>query len=391
MLVALARLGNPETVGQFSLALAIIGPVMLFAGLQLRAVQATDARRLFEFADYAGTRVVTTAAALLLILLVSVMAHRGETSATICAFALSKGVESLSDVIYGFWQQHERMDLIAQSLVLRGILSLVALTAVFALSRAVWLSVCGVAAAWIAVLVGFDIPRTARLLPSLHDFRLLRPRYHLSAIRRLFRLSISLALVSMLLSLNLNFPRYVLEHFRGVRELGVYSALAALLLAGNTLVNAVGQSATPRLARYFLTGKIEAFRSLLDRLILIGIALGAAGVGVAAFAGRPVLAALYGKEYAGHGAVLLWLMIAGAIGNAAALSGYALTATRQFAVQLPLFRTVAAITVLGCIVLIPGSGARGAAEAIGLASMVQFGLAIALVYRALVTAPAIAS
>src|SRR5438067_13811448 len=54
ILVVLARMGKPEAVGQFSLGLAITAPIMLFAGLQLRAVQATDARHLFQFADYAG-------------------------------------------------------------------------------------------------------------------------------------------------------------------------------------------------------------------------------------------------------------------------------------------------------------------------------------------------
>lgn len=61
ILVLLARLGNPEAVGQFSLGLAITAPIMLFASLQLRAVQATDARLQFQFRDYAGLRILNTA------------------------------------------------------------------------------------------------------------------------------------------------------------------------------------------------------------------------------------------------------------------------------------------------------------------------------------------
>ncbi len=44
MLVVLARMGNAEMVGQFALALSIITPVLMFTNLQLRSVQATDAR-----------------------------------------------------------------------------------------------------------------------------------------------------------------------------------------------------------------------------------------------------------------------------------------------------------------------------------------------------------
>src|ERR1022692_5216340 len=60
ILVLLARLGNPEAVGQFSLGLAIAAPIMLFASLSLRAVQATDACLQFQFRDYAGLRILMT-------------------------------------------------------------------------------------------------------------------------------------------------------------------------------------------------------------------------------------------------------------------------------------------------------------------------------------------
>ena len=131
ILVLLARLGNPAAVGQFSLGLAATAPVMLFAGLQLRSVQATDARGLFGFADYAGLRVLTTIAAAVAICALSAALYSGETALAVAAFAVAKGIEACSDVIYGFWQQHERMDLTAQSLMLRGLLSLILATVCF--------------------------------------------------------------------------------------------------------------------------------------------------------------------------------------------------------------------------------------------------------------------
>src|ERR1035437_5155132 len=121
ILVLLARLGDPGAVGQFSLGLAITAPIMLFASLSLRAVQATDARTEFQFRDYAGLRILMTIIAACVIFGVSGALYRGETALTVAAFAVSKGIESLSDVIYGLWQQQERMDLIAKSLMLRGV------------------------------------------------------------------------------------------------------------------------------------------------------------------------------------------------------------------------------------------------------------------------------
>jgi hypothetical protein len=64
MIVLLTKLGSPEMVGQFALGLAVTAPIILFANLQLRSVQATDARQEFQFGHYFGLRLVTTGLAL---------------------------------------------------------------------------------------------------------------------------------------------------------------------------------------------------------------------------------------------------------------------------------------------------------------------------------------
>ena len=67
MLMVLAKLGSPEMVGQFALGLAVTAPVIMFANLQLRGVQATDARREYRFGHYLALRLFTTALAILVI------------------------------------------------------------------------------------------------------------------------------------------------------------------------------------------------------------------------------------------------------------------------------------------------------------------------------------
>ncbi|MGD2165907.1 MAG: lipopolysaccharide biosynthesis protein, partial [Anaerolineae bacterium] len=68
MLIVLAKLGSPEWVGQFALGLAITVPIMAFATLKTRLVQATDARHQYLFGDYLSLRLLTTGAAFLAIL-----------------------------------------------------------------------------------------------------------------------------------------------------------------------------------------------------------------------------------------------------------------------------------------------------------------------------------
>src|SRR5258708_26838048 len=63
MVVVLAKLGTPQLVGEFALALAITAPIVIGAGVSLRSVQATDAASEYPFGDYLLARLLTTAAA----------------------------------------------------------------------------------------------------------------------------------------------------------------------------------------------------------------------------------------------------------------------------------------------------------------------------------------
>jgi O-antigen/teichoic acid export membrane protein len=370
MLVVLARLGSPEAVGQFSLGLAIAAPIFLLAGLQLRAVQATDARFQFHFGDHAALRLVTTCAAVLLLFTIAAAEYRGEMALTVVAFALSKGIESFSDIVYGFWQQRERMDLVARSLMLRGVLSLAALTACFAVLHSICIAVFGIAAAWGAVFVAFDIPQALRVAGGQR--RALLPRFSKPTMVKLLRTSFPLGIALMLVSFNANVPRYMISSMRGMRELGIFSTLSYPLVAGTTIVNALGQSASPRLARYHSAGRHSEFYRLSSQLVMIGVALGLSGVSLALISGRQILAILYGPEYAEHGVLFAYLMIAAGVGYLGSFSGYSLIAASRFRVQVPLCVAISVITVASCAFFVKSDGATGAAWALAIAALVQF-------------------
>jgi O-antigen/teichoic acid export membrane protein len=378
ILVVLARLGDPAAVGQFSLGLAVTAPIMLFASLQLRTVQATDAHTQFQFRDYAGLRILTTIMAICVVFGISGTLYHGETALTIAAFGISKGIESLSDVVYGLWQQQERLELIARSLMLRGVLGAVAAAACFAMTHTVWISVGGMAAAWLAAFAIYDVRRgidVARITdqPAL-------PRFSSALMKPLAGLSLPLGVVTMLLSFNANIPRYMISQFRGVGELGTFSALGYLLIAGTIVVGALGQSATPRLALYASQGAVGEFRRLSHRLLIIGMGLGICGVLTAMLFGRQIVSLVYGREYSEHQRLFVWMLLAAAAGYMATFSGYSLTAARQFRIQLPLFSFVTVLTFALSYVMVRADGAVGAAKALSIVGFVQL-LAVQSILR----------
>lgn len=382
MLTALAKLGSPTMVGQFALGLAVTAPVILFFNLQLRGIQATDAKRDYLFGDYLALRLLTTFLALIVLAaLVGLSNYERATAYVVFGVAAAKAVESVSDVFYGLMQKHERMDCIALSLILRGGLSLATMAAgVFYTGTVVW-GVVGMIVSWAGVLLFFDMPNGVRIgrnagntghLPATAYARTLVPRWQPRTLSRLARLALPLGGVMLLLSLNTNIPRYFIEHHLGSEQLGLFSAIAYLLVAGNTVVSALGQSASPRLARHFAQRDRKAFLILLGRLLLIGLGLGMLGILAACFFGREILTLLYTPQYAERADIFVGIMVAATFSYLASFLGYGMTATRSFSPQLPLFALVTASTFVASLLLVPKVGLMGAVLATLASVLVQF-------------------
>jgi len=377
VLCLIAKLGTPEMVGQYALGLAVTAPVLMLAQMNLRAVLATDARGEHGFQDYWRLRLTGTAVGLAAILALAAMGHDFQTAAVILAVGLAQAVEGISDIYYGLMQRHERMDRITVSQILKGSISLLAMgLGVWATGSVLW-GVAAMFAGRLAVLLGYDAARGSR------DFVAAEPKMaggvRQSAARQfsLLWLAAPLAAVMLLNSLATNMPRYFVNHYVGTRELGIFSAAASLVSLGNTIVNAIGQAVTPRLAKLLAWEGRGKFASFSLGLIACSAALGICAVACAAWLGPWTMRLMFRPEYARHNELLVALMIAGGAGYVSSMAGYAVTAARSFQPQAPVFAVAAIAALAGCAWLVPSHGLIGAAWAVGISSAVQLtGLAL---------------
>lgn len=368
MLIALAKFGRPELVGEFALALAITAPVYTFACLNLRSVQATDARREHRFAEYLGLRLVAVALAQSVVSgIIVICGYSGRRGLVIAVVGAAKAFEAISDICYGLAQQNERMERIGRSLMLKGTLQVSIFTVAARVTGDLLFCVAGQALANALVLVVYD-RRSARFILAAAPGRitwarlaaLIRPR---APLMTLARLALPLGAVATLDSLNLNVPRYFLEHSWGAHRLGVYSAMAYLMFPGGMIAGSFYQAASARLAQAW-TRDIGQFRALLLGLVRVGAANGLAGVVGALLFGGPFLSFLYRPEYAREPLVLAYLMTAAGVGYVASGLAVGLYAARRFSIQLPIEVAGAGVTLAACFLLVPRFGLAGAAWAL---------------------------
>ena len=375
MLVVLAKLCSTLMVGQFALALAITAPVFVFAGLNLRTVQVTDARRDFQFGDYLGLRLLSIAAALAVVFAIEVASgHDAHLLLVVVMTAAAKALDLIGDTIFGLQQQHERMDRVAMSQMIRGVLQLSAVAAgAYATRNLLW-AVTGQAAVSLVVLFTYDLRNAGRLhqfpwptrnparYPALVRLATLQFGSRRN-IRALIRVSFPLGLVATLGSLMMNIPRYFIERTAGTAKLAVYSAMGYIMIVGGMAASSLCQAAAARLARYYGENPRQ-FRRLLLQLIAIAAANGVIGVLAAVLWGRQFLTIMYRPEYAMYPPVFAWLMAAGGVSYVATALGFGLAAARKFDVQLPVYICAALVTAAACVPLVPRFGLQGAAWAL---------------------------
>lgn len=340
ILMVLAHLSGPTDVGYYSYALALVGTIMIASQLALRNVYVTDAAGQYPFPYYEHVRGYAT---LLGCVIISALCLIFPLPAPdiILALMVAKGVENMTDIHYAAYQKNERLDYIARSLILRSICGLAVFAGAFLLSHNVALSILALALAWLAIYMLLDSKShitSVVNIPTSISF---------SGLKQVTTVAIPLTLVLTLVSFNISIPRYILEYKWGAETLGIFAAMAYFISVGNMVINAIGQTLSPKLARQYNARQFKAFYTLLGRGVLMVLGLGIMGVIGVILIGQPLIKLMYGEAFTGYNHIFIIITIAATVGYVGNILLYGVTATRAFTAMLMpnLLVTLSSITV----------------------------------------------
>jgi O-antigen/teichoic acid export membrane protein len=359
LIVIIARLGNPDMVGQFALASALTFPVVLLFGMQLRILQVTDQRQQFTFGDYLSHRLVSAAAGLITIwLIVAVMSYRSGATTIIVLLGTARTSELISDIFQGLSQQREQMQRVGVSLMLRALLSTAVMSAVLYTTRSVGWAMAAYAGACVFVLLTYD-----RKTPAVLHLAAPERRPQTQAFWKLSCLATPLAIGVLLSSLNAYLPRYFIYSLSGNQALGRFSVLGSVNAAGLLFVSALGQASMPRLVQRFEARDRRGFGKVLIAILAAVVVACVAGLCIVYYAGDPIVALVYGSAYTNQGKTLLILTAAASMSFCSAVLGYAVKAVRELTGQAIVQALVTVTTAALCYLLVPRYGGAGAALA----------------------------
>lgn len=357
ILIVLAKLGTPEVVGQFGLALAVTAPIFALSNFNLRELMSSDINDKYSFSTYLGLRLVSIFVSIVLISsVIYKVGYSLDVAILIFWVGIAKSIENISDVLFGLFQKHEQMIYIANSIMLKGGFSLLCVSIVYYLTHSLILAVCSMCVVWGSVMYFFDLKNATRLFFYKQT---LKPNFHLATLGTLGWHAIPLGISTFVVSLNTNIPRYLLERYHSEEVLGYFTGLVYFIAAGDIIFTALRQASIPRLSLFYKENR-PAFYKLLLQLITLSAFLGGGGVLIAQFFGKPLLLFFYSAEYTKYSNIFVWLMIIGALRYMFGFISTALIVMRLLQMQMFFLSVTTVVGLVVAWVFIPVYGQMGA-------------------------------
>ena len=281
----------------------------------------------------------------------------------IVLITLARSFDAVSDLFLGTFQRLERLHYNGLYWISNGLLSLIGVAASvkYGIAGASAAYMLGSALAFVGVALPLHRHVSGLSVTITKEMRL----------SSLFRRAVPLGVVALVTSLNANIPRYYLATSVGSYGLGIFAALASLLTVGATVVSAMSQALSPRMAADYVARERKPFIRVLTMALIFGVVFGALWLLAAVVLGETILDSLFGPDYAGHQRAFVLVMSAAALCYVTWFLNAAMTALRRLQVQVPLFLTVALTSLLTCHILVPRYGVAGAAMSMNVSILVQ--------------------
>lgn len=304
LLITITQLGSAEEAGIFSLGLALCAPFVLFINLNFAALQSTNLTAEFGFRPFAFIRILGN------ILFISVFAiylflsnYEFHIIIVLLLIAISKAIESMSDLYYGLFQYRERLDLVSKSTIIRGSLGTIFFAIGFLLTKSLSIAILCLTIIWLLNFLFFDLRYGQKMKEGLPK-KLVKQH-----VTNILKISIPLGFVAFFASLNVNIPRITLEKYSTLEQLGYFSAVFYLVLINGRFMTAVGNTILPRLARLYEEKQMPQFFKIVKLAVSLVICLSFVTIILCYFFGSTLLTFFYGKEYSHLTFLLILVMI----------------------------------------------------------------------------------
>lgn len=317
MSMIVTRMSGIADAGILTIAFAIGNLMMTIGKFGVRNYQVTDVEHKFSFSDYLKTRLVTV---FLMVIAVSAyliygsisLGYDGKKIKVILSICMIYTVESLEDVVWGYYQGRNRLDAGAKMFSLRwmGIFAVFAFALYFTRNLAFTLFLClGISLIIFVILLFSSYPQICS--EKERFINLIINRDDIKVIGTLLKTVFPLFAISFLAFYENNAPKYAIDACLTDEVQACYGFVAMPVFVIELLNNFVYQPTLVFMAMEWEQGKKKDFRRRIIRQMLVVIGISVVCITGAYLLGIPVLSFLYQVDLSSYKRELMILLLAG--------------------------------------------------------------------------------
>lgn len=238
ILIVISKFDSTESVGLLTLGLAITAPILLLSRLNLRSAYNSDYLNEFTFNQYHTLRIIFTVLYILIsFIVIQFFSLSFKDECFIYSIVIWKAIESISDMIYAYFQKKTNMRVVFYINLWKVILSIISFMMTYFISEDIVMAFISLIIIHLLFLV-----IEYRKLNKYIDFKLMKN----FDTKKLLVITIPLGIAHFLTSMNVNIPRYSLQYIGDAEQLGVYGSLFYLITAGTYIIIAINNAVLPR-------------------------------------------------------------------------------------------------------------------------------------------------
>lgn len=288
--VIVARKAGFDNAGILAIAMSLSLTFRTIAYFGIRNFQISDENNKYSYADYAGFRIITCGASLVLCMIFAVFSgYDKAVLIAICWYMLFRVSEGFSDLLQGMMQKNERLDTVGICLTVKAVITTAAFIVVFYSATSINYALGAMAISALVVTFMLELPLVRKICE-------LKATVEWKKCRKLAIETAPLLFHLLLISVTLNMPKYALSLAYDEAYLGAYSSIFSV----SQIIQAVFQYMyTPFLTEFsklYSNDRIQEIKKLAVKIFFVFVLLLAVFVLIMQLVGTPVLVFVFGKE-----------------------------------------------------------------------------------------------
>lgn len=289
--------------GYLNLAITITSIFGSLATFNLRTYIISDHDAVHNAMQYVGFRVISCSASFAFCCIYALFFDYDVYQYTcIVLYMVFRVMEAATDCFYAFQQRELRMDIGGKSMIMRGVLSVVAFGTVFFIFQDTMLGIIGMLVVSGVVIVFFDIPQARR-------FTSIKPKFSLDMMKRLFIDGGLITLTSLLSDWVVTYVRQMVDMILGTSAIGIYATVAAPVVIIQVGISYIFNPLLPALNERYAASNKKGYFQYVFRVFACVAVIAVLGVVLSIALGEPVLEFLYGQGIADYSYLLPTLVL----------------------------------------------------------------------------------